>query len=70
MSNGSSGLGCAIGLATVLDMMTARSKKSPCIVEVENNVRLATGMIYQGQIQEMHRRLVHGDWIEGKRGWG
>lgn len=48
MSNGPFGLVCAIGLATVLDMMTARSKKSACIVEVENNVRLATGMIYQG----------------------
>lgn len=71
MSNGPSRLVvCAIGLATALDMMKARSKESPCIVEVENNVRLATGMIYQGQIQEMHRRLVYGTWNEGKRGFG
>lgn len=70
MSNEPSGLVCAIGLATALDMMTARSKKSACIVVVENNVRLATGMIYQGQIQEMHRRLECGDWNEGKRGFG
>ena len=71
MSNESSGYVCAIGLATALDMMTA-SSKSPCIVEVENNVRLATRMIYQGQgqIQVMHRRLVYGDWDEGKRGFG
>lgn len=70
MSKEPSGLTCAIGLATALDMMTVRSKKSLCIVEVENNARLATGKIYYGKIQEMHRRLVNGDWIEGKRGFG
>lgn len=70
MSNEPPGLTCAIGLATALDMMTVRSKKSLCIVEVENNARLATGKIYYGKIQEMHRRLVNGDWIEGKRGFG
>lgn len=29
-----SGLSCAIGLGTALDMMTVRNKKNICIVEV------------------------------------
>lgn len=45
ISNESSGLSCAIGLGTALDMMTVRSTKNFCIVGVGINDMLATGKI-------------------------
>lgn len=44
--NESSGPNCAIGLGRALDMMTVRSKKSFCIVEVGIDDMLATGKIF------------------------